>query len=121
MSTKVRLFLKNRKACNWHFFCFLADVKHFDPSFVQCLGIDFPIKNNENVSIEEILSIVEKEIGVLIDSDFEKLLSILYRLDVDEDKFKASLGFHDTPQQIAKLIVERELQKMYFRNTYKNN
>ena len=56
----------------------------------------------------------------LIDKDFEKLLHILYRIDVSENKVKQVFGLEqDVAQQIALLIIEREKQKVITRAKYK--
>lgn len=49
-------------------------------------------------------------IAFLIDHNFEKLLFILYRIDIDEQKVKLLLSKHlpdEAPVVIADLIIER--------------
>ncbi|MFM7709596.1 MAG: hypothetical protein ACKO5C_01660 [Ferruginibacter sp.] len=56
-----------------------------------------------------------------IDTDFERLIRFLYRLDVHEEKLKRLLRDHpndDAGQLIAKLIIERQLQKIAFRTSW---
>ena len=61
-----------------------------------------------------------KAIEYLIEKDFEKLMHILYRIDVSEAKVKQVFGLeHDVAQQIALLIIEREEQKVITRAKYK--
>lgn len=53
-------------------------------------------------------------IAFLIDHNFEKLLWILYRIDVDEEKAKALLSKHipdEAPAILAELILQRQLKK----------
>lgn len=57
----------------------------------------------------------------LINNDFEKLISILYRLDVNEKKLKillAERSSEDAGFLIADAIVERQLQKIASRKKY---
>jgi len=54
----------------------------------------------------------------LINNDFQKLISILYRLDVSEKKLKASLAEKNATDAgiiIANAIIERQKQKFVSR------
>ena len=54
-------------------------------------------------------------INDLIAHDFERLVSILYRIDVNEKKIKQMLQEQqgvDAAETIAGLIIERQLQKL---------
>jgi hypothetical protein len=62
------------------------------------------------------------KIRELIDNDFAKLLLILYRIDVNEEKVRASLAENDLekgPEVLADLIIERQVQKQAMRASYK--
>jgi siroheme synthase (precorrin-2 oxidase/ferrochelatase) len=70
---------------------------------------------------EELTQLIKQLIQELIDSDFEKLLLILYRLDVDENKVKNAIdlsGPADAPLSIAQLIIEREKERIATRKQY---
>lgn len=57
----------------------------------------------------------------LLNNDFQKLLQILYRIDVDENAVKEAMIADDTEliaERIAKLILKRELQKAELRQRY---
>ncbi|CAI9686897.1 hypothetical protein EAVNVH72_03526 [Elizabethkingia anophelis] len=58
----------------------------------------------------------------LIQSDFNRLLSILYRIDVSEEKVKKALAENKDKfpagQIIAVLLIERETQKIKLRAKY---
>ncbi|HUS02723.1 MAG TPA: hypothetical protein VMY77_13385 [Chitinophagaceae bacterium] len=61
-------------------------------------------------------------INHLIQNDFQNLVSILYKIDVDEGKLKRILrenGGKDAAGIIAGLIIERELQKIETRKLFK--
>ena len=62
-----------------------------------------------------------KIIAHLIDTDYHKLTNILYRIDVDELKLKKALLESDRPisETISDLIIERQQQKIKFREMYK--
>lgn len=58
----------------------------------------------------------------LIQSDFNRLLSILYRIDVSEEKVRIALSNNNGAQPaghiIAFLLVEREIEKIKLRAQY---
>jgi len=90
------------------------------PVLKQSLEIDLP----ENISFELLKERLSSHINFLIQSDFQKLASILYRVDVSESKLKNLLkenkGF-DAANIITDLIIERELQKIRSRQEYRND
>lgn len=58
-------------------------------------------------------------INQLILEDFEKLVTLLYRIDVSEKKLKTMLAEHsmsDAGKIIAQLIIDRQIQKIKTRN-----
>ena len=90
------------------------------PVLRQSLEIDLP----ENISFELLKERLSSHINFLIQSDFQKLASILYRVDVSESKLKNLLkenqGF-DAASIITVLVIERELQKIRSRQEYRND
>jgi hypothetical protein len=60
-------------------------------------------------------------INELINHDFEKLVHILYRLDVSEQKLKSTLASSSTDAGllIAEMIIERQLQKIKTREQFR--
>ena len=62
------------------------------------------------------------KINQLVHSDFPKLVSVLYRLDISEQKLKQLLNEHkdiDAAVIIADLIIERQLQKIKTKENFK--
>lgn len=60
-------------------------------------------------------------INELLTHDFQRLVSILYRVDVDEIKLRYLLAKHpdtDAGIIIADLLIERQLQKINTRSGY---
>ena len=58
----------------------------------------------------------------LVVHDFGALVQILYRLDVSETKIRAALAGHpghDAADLIAKLLLERQIQKLESRKKFK--
>lgn len=61
-------------------------------------------------------------INDLINNDFQKLVAILYRMDVNETRLKQLLNENPGTNAgiiIAELMIERQAQKIKSRQTYK--
>jgi hypothetical protein len=87
------------------------------PALQQSLDIDLP----ENIQFEEMKGRLSVHINQLIQSDFEKLVSLLYRIDISEPKLKLLLQQNpgeDAGKIIAELIIERQLQKIKSRQQF---
>jgi hypothetical protein len=77
-----------------------------------------PVTINE---MEEAENYLADKINGLIKNNFDHLVYILYRVDVDEAKLKNVLK--ENPQQdagkiIARLLIERQLQKIILRKQF---
>ena len=76
----------------------------------------------ENYSNQDLESKLAIYINELIDKDFNKLVNLLYRIDISEKKLKIALQNQDktisSGKTIAKLIIERQLQKLEFRKKF---
>ncbi|CAN5311925.1 hypothetical protein BH11BAC6_BH11BAC6_16950 [soil metagenome] len=62
-------------------------------------------------------------INDLISNNFEKLISLLYRLDVNEQKLRALLVANTTVEagaSIADVIIERQIEKIALRKANSN-
>jgi hypothetical protein len=71
--------------------------------------------------MEEAENYLAEKINGLIKNNFDHLVYILYRVDVDEAKLKNVLK--ENPQQdagkiIARLLIERQLQKITLRKQF---
>ena len=63
-------------------------------------------------------------INDLINEDFQSLLQLLYRIDVNEKKIRHYLNekpHEDAASVLADLIIERQLQKMDTRKKFRTN
>lgn len=68
----------------------------------------------ENASEEVLIQILAERINQLISSDFSRLLTLLYRIDIDEIQLRKLLREHadqDAGLIIAKLILARQREK----------
>lgn len=73
-------------------------------------------------SYEKLREALTSIVTYLLLHDMEKLLNILYRIDVNEPKVKAAFAQNDPKliaPEIARLILEREIQKAESRKKYR--
>jgi hypothetical protein len=86
-----------------------------DKSVIQSLNTTLNAHLAEKQSGEELQNNLAAYLNLLITSDFNKLISLLYRLDIDESKTRLAMQINpgtDTGQILAKLVIERQIQKM---------
>jgi hypothetical protein len=79
-------------------------------------------ENKDN--LQQVRAVLIDKIDYLLSHDFEKLLWILYRVDVNETKAKEMLVQHsaEKPSEIlADLIIEREMQKAITRIKFRKD
>lgn len=89
-----------------------------DPINAAAIRLDvIPVPNDTAASRQRL----EERINYLIQHDFNRLISILYRLDINESKLKISLDQNaavDAATIIADLVIERERQKIASRQQF---
>ena len=80
------------------------------------------------VTLDELKSSLATYINSLINTDFNKLVSLLYRIDINEAKLRQLLDNNRESNAgaiITDLIIERQLQKIrsreHFRRTGENS
>jgi hypothetical protein len=74
-------------------------------------------------SKEELRTLLAARINDLIIHQFDKLVSLLYRIDISEYKLKQLLASNpstDAGVVIANLIIERQVQKIKSREQFRN-
>ncbi len=80
--------------------------------------LDFKEGENEADRLEDFLT---KQVNYLLDHDFNRLLNILYRIDIPENKVKALLqksAQGEIARNLALAIIKRERQKVITRQQY---
>lgn len=76
---------------------------------------ELPVSQNHAFSRDWLAEVINH----LLNTDFQKLVSILYRVDVDEIKLRYLLAKHPDTNAgliIADLLIERQLQKINSRS-----
>ena len=75
-------------------------------------------------SFSHLEKVLSEQINFLITNNFSSLIAVLYRLDVSEKKLRMLLANNadkNAGDIIADLIIERQLQKIAARKTFKTN
>lgn len=92
--------------------------QHIVPLINNELALEFP----ENISFAELKEQLTRYINHLINTDFEKLIYYLYRIDVHEAKMRQLLQTHEGENAaalIAQLIIDRQVQKLQAKAEFK--
>jgi hypothetical protein len=92
-----------------------------DNEIIRLIRNDMVIELPENILLSEAAALLAVYINKLIEADFHKLISILYRLDVSETKLRQLLEENtgsDAGVIIADLIIERQIQKIKSRQQF---
>jgi len=82
---------------------------------------DWSLQLPEHADLEKLTGILASRIHELIHHDLNQLVNVLYRIDVDEFKLNQMLKNNDEEDPsflIAKLIIDRQLQKIETRRFY---
>ena len=77
-----------------------------------------------SADLEHFLRNLSARINEMINSDFSRLLALLYRLDIDEKKLRRLLSEQPAANAgdvIAALIYERQLQKIKSRRAFRRD
>jgi hypothetical protein len=88
---------------------------------IALLNKELKIDIAEKISYSELYSQIAAYINQLIKNDFDKLITYLYRIDVNEQKLKSLLQqnpYEDAGNIIATLIIERQQQKIKSREQF---
>ncbi len=73
----------------------------------------------DGVTVEELVDQVHQEINRIVSTDVSKFSNLLYRVDVSEASVDALKGLpvEEYWEQLTFLILKREWQKVWIRNT----
>jgi hypothetical protein len=94
-----------------------------EQSLVSAINDSLGIELKKDINADQLADLLAGHINDLIDRDFNKLVNLLYRIDVNESKLRQMLNenAHDAGRIIAGLIIERQLQKIASRESFRNN
>ena len=95
-----------------------------DELLVLMQSRDLKGTNDQEDDQETLIKFMAQRIEEMMSGDFEALMSMMYRLDVAESKIRQALapGNLENPARgLAKLIIERQKQRMETREKYRQN
>ncbi|HLV93092.1 MAG TPA: hypothetical protein VKX34_08220 [Aequorivita sp.] len=104
-------------------------MKNDDDSTKALLWSYEIIVPNEMVSLEghsynALREKLAEHLDQLLTTDFNRLISILYRIDISQEKAMAALTENaqkeTAGETLARLIIERQLDKIIIRRKYRN-
>src|SRR5687767_4393980 len=90
-------------------------------SVIADIGLQLGLTETPNSEVK--IELLAEKINELLTRDFQKLISILYRMDVNETKLRRLLDENretDAGLIIANLMVERQLLKIRTRRASKS-
>jgi hypothetical protein len=92
-----------------------------DKQLIENIRKDMAIVLPDKISLVELEELLTIYANQLIQKDFQKLVTLLYRIDVSEAKLKYLLQLQrdeNAGNIIAKLIIERQIEKMKSRQQF---
>ena len=88
---------------------------------LQDLQNEWGIEAPQLVSEASILAQLAKRVVYLLDNEPDHFIRLMYRLDISEKKLAAITGQPDAAEQVARLIYDRQLQKIASRAHFRNS
>lgn len=85
-------------------------------------GMEVKFSGDVNFAYEELFSQLQVYIEDLLSTDSEKLMSLLYQIDLSEKdlvKNDPNVQFETVPEIVTHKILERELKKVLIRTYFK--
>ena len=94
-----------------------------EQSLVAAINDSLGIELKKDISADQLTNILAGHINDLIETNFNKLVNLLYRIDINESKLRQMLNenSHDAGKIIAGLIIERQLQKIASRERFRDS
>ena len=97
-------------------------MNELDESLREFLQINRSEKSTLRFEDEaNLIATLSQRIKELMAQDFESLMSMMYRLDIDESKIKQALApgnVEDPSVSLAKIIIERQKRRMETKSKY---
>lgn len=99
-------------------------MEEVERSIIVSLNNVFGVGLKESSSLDELRERLSGQLNALITKDFNRLISLLYRLDIDESRARETL--HNNPgidagTILADLVIERQIRKLESRAQSRKN
>ncbi|MGB0430261.1 MAG: hypothetical protein ACPGLV_07280 [Bacteroidia bacterium] len=86
--------------------------------YFENLNTNLPTSFNDG--FQHILDQLAHRISQMLDGDFDVLMQIFYRIDLNEIEVKKAIALSKSPsKKLAELVIEREMQKAKTRLEYR--
>lgn len=105
------------------------EEKELYPAVLEKVSRDFSTMRTQIEVVEDYSKDLEalkehlsNKIGEMMEKDFDRFLNNMYRIDVSESKVRNILNnspLGTIPEQLAELIIERQLQRIKTQRLYK--
>ena len=95
-----------------------------DTELINDLNRSWDLELSQHLTLEELVRILAQQFNRMIKDDFSTLVQLLYRIDVSEKKLRTLLQSaegQDAGAIIARLVIERQYEKIETRRRYKQN
>lgn len=87
----------------------------------QIFDFDIRFSGDSEAAYDEFFAQIRPIVDGLLNTDPERFMSLLYRIDLDESEMRRAASEHaDFLEFICHKILERELQKVVLREHFKN-
>jgi hypothetical protein len=96
-------------------------MSYTDATITAALSQSLDIELPASASMGDLEIVLAAHINSMITTDMNRLLNLLYRLDIGETRLRAMLERTDTDAGVivARLIMERQIQKFKARQNFK--
>jgi len=99
--------------------------KEWQPDELAMIARNFDLEApGRPVTEEELVAVLAERIANMMDGDRDMLLSLLYRLDIEEHKINKAMAMNQlipTNVGLARLIIERQKERNESRKKYKQD
>ena len=98
-------------------------MNKIEPGIISEISSSLEIDLTSKASNDEIRSAITERINYLVTHDFNKLVAILYRIDISEKLLKTKLETEekDAGAIIADMIIERQIQKIKTKQEFRSD
>ncbi len=108
----------------------MADDKTQVTAVTKVIEKDFQVGETDSlipaadvINFDELKEYLTEKLTYLLENKYDNLINILYKIDVSEGKLGelfSNSNRDSIPERLAELIIDRQLQKVKFRQLYKN-
>jgi hypothetical protein len=101
----------------WLIFAVMLLNSKEQKALVHGLPDDLRIVEEAYLSEEDFLNALAPKVAYMLQYDSGVFFQLLYKMDVLESKLKIAMQSADVPMAIARLILERQMEKIISRRT----